>query len=100
MPLDPEQLAEARRRLEDGEPLESVVLDLSPTGEAADVHADRVRLAAIAAGLSSGAWLAFLLGAPALLRPCLPLPPEQAIERAAVFGLIVGLTARQLADGE
>ena len=82
--------AEIRRRLDRGEGL----LDyLDPDGAAR-----AIRAFARGVGLTDDAYSAFILGVSAILRGYENQPPEQQRDTSAVIGLLVGLTARRLAD--
>lgn len=88
------EVAEMRRRLDRGEDRQKVLRDhLDPTAAAS-----AVRAFARGVGLTDDAYRTFLLGVTAILRENENQPPEFQRDTAAVIGLIVGLTARQLAD--
>lgn len=92
-----ERVAEIRRRLDAGGKLRDVLAEVVEDDDH-KVVAGAVRARARGAGLDDQAYAAFILGMPALLRELHELPVEKALETAAFAGLIVGLTARQLAD--
>lgn len=98
-PVDLERLAEWRRRLNEGEELRDIIAEqIKEQGQAALDARDALRAVAEGVGLTPEGKMAFALGITLLVKGYEPLPIETALDTAAYVGLIVGLTARQLAD--
>lgn len=94
-----EQVADLRRRLDEGADLREVLAEYIE-GEEAKTPASSLYAYARGVGVDAKACLAFIVGMSTQLRDFRHLPVEIAIDGAAFAGLVVGLTARQLAEEE
>lgn len=94
---EPVTRAHQRYEITDKELL-SKLMRLRADDGRADESASNLRALARGVGLSDDAYRAFLEGFDSVSRHYHELPVENAIDLAAVAGLIVGLTARKLAD--
>jgi hypothetical protein len=96
-PADLEQrVEETRRRMDSGEKLPDILAEQIESGSPELVGA--IRAIARSVGLDQDAYAAFILGIGPVIGDQSDFPIESAIDTAAFAGLIVGLTARQLAD--
>jgi hypothetical protein len=91
-----ETMAEVKERVAAGESAGAVIFEAAQ--EHSKATAQALRCLKESCGLTSGAQLAFWAEIPLLLEGLETLPSEMGIDQAALVGLIVGLTAQQLAE--